>query len=143
MNVLDCRHENSGVLRIAQSRGLAVFVRSVYLQGLLLMPEEDIMPELAPVIPARRRLAAIAREAGMGMDELALRYILSLDGVTSVIAGVETVPQMRRNAELFQRGALPEDLIAAIRRATPELPDRLLSPKYWPNRMPPSTKPGG
>lgn len=143
MNVLDRRHENSGVLRITQSRGLAVFVRSVYLQGLLLMPEENIIPELAAVIPARRRLNAIARQAGMGMDELALRYILSLDGVTSVITGVETVPQMRRNAELFQRGALPDDLISAIRQAAPDLPDRLLSPKYWPNRMLSIPKPGG
>ncbi len=64
-NVLDRRHQRSGVFQEAASRGVAVFVRSVYLQGLLLMSEDDIPPALRGVIPVRRHLAAIASAAGM------------------------------------------------------------------------------
>ncbi len=144
MNILDQRHERSGVLAAAAARRMTVFARSVYLQGLLLMPEENIIPELAAAIPARRQLQALAEQAGMGMDELALRYILSLEGVTSVITGVETVEQMRRNTQLFALGALPPDLLAAARQAVPDLPDALLTPKTWSNSMPsrPKNKPG-
>ncbi|MCA1808982.1 MAG: aldo/keto reductase [Kiritimatiellia bacterium] len=133
MNIIDRRHEQSGVLDLAAERGLCVFVRSVYLQGLLLMPEKKVMPALADVLPVRRKLQQLAQEAGMGMDELAVRYILSLRGVSSVITGVETVEQMRRNAGLCARGGLPADMLADIRRMVPELPEFVLTPKLWPN----------
>ena len=52
-----------GIIRKAAERGMAVFIRSIYLQGLLLLPEQDILPELAGVIPLRWRLEALAAEA--------------------------------------------------------------------------------
>ncbi len=38
-----------------------MFVRSVYLQGLLLMPEDTIPDFLRPVVPVRRRLEQLDR----------------------------------------------------------------------------------
>ena len=133
-NVLDRRHLRSGVFRDAASRGVAVFLRSVYLQGLLVMPEDDIPPTLRDVIPVRRRLASIAGEAGMNLAELALRYMLAQDGVTCVLTGVETVAQVRDNLAIFARGPLPGDVLGAIDRAVPELPESLLTPALWRER---------
>ena len=53
---------DGGVIAAAAARGMALFVRSIYLQGLLLMPEGDSRWELAAVLPVRRRLAALAAE---------------------------------------------------------------------------------
>ncbi|MBS0206865.1 MAG: aldo/keto reductase [Planctomycetes bacterium] len=133
-NVLDRRHQRSGVFQDAASRGVAVFVRSVFLQGLLLVPEADVSPALAGVIPARRKLAELAAEAGMGLAELALRYMLSYDEVTCVLTGVETVSQIRDNLAMFDRGALPADLLAAIASSARELPEFLVTPSQWPQR---------
>jgi aryl-alcohol dehydrogenase-like predicted oxidoreductase len=130
-NVLDQRHQRSGVFRDAASRGVAVFLRSVYLQGLLVMPEEDIPPALRDVVPVRRSLASIAGQAGMSFAELALRYMLTQDGVTCVLTGVETVAQVRENLAIFARGPLPKDMLAMIDKSIPELPDLLLTPKLW------------
>jgi aryl-alcohol dehydrogenase-like predicted oxidoreductase len=130
-NVLDRRHQRSGVFRDAAAGGVAVFIRSVYLQGLLVMPEDDIPAALRDVIPVRRTLAEIAGQAGMNLAELALRYMLSQDGVTSVLAGVETVAQVRENLAMFARGPLPGDLLSAIDQSVPELPDTLLTPAMW------------
>lgn len=133
-NVLDRRHQRSGVFQDAASRGVAVFVRSVFLQGLLLVPEADVPPALAGVIPARRKLAELAAEAGMGLAELALRYMLSYDAVTCVLTGVETVSQIRDNLEMFDRGALPADLLAAVASSARELREFLVTPSQWPQR---------
>lgn len=130
-NVLDRRHQRSGVFRAAADLGVAVFIRSVYLQGLLVMPEEAIPPALCTVIPVRRRLVELAGEAGLTLPELALRYMLSQDGVTSVITGVETVVQIRENLALFNRGALSPDLLAAIDAVAPDLPGPILTPALW------------
>jgi aryl-alcohol dehydrogenase-like predicted oxidoreductase len=135
-NMLDQRFVRQGLLADAGARGIAVFIRSVYLQGLLLMPEAEILPELADVIPVRRRLEALATDAGMGIAELALRFVIGLDGVTSVLVGVETLEQMRENLALFTRGPLPADLQQAIGSAVPDLPEQILVPRNWSKRMP-------
>lgn len=69
----------------AQKNDIRLFSRSVYPQGLPLMPEEKIRPGLAQVIPVRRRLERIALEAGCTMTELCMRYVLSNPAVTSVL----------------------------------------------------------
>lgn len=130
-NVLDQRHQRSGVFRDAAARGVAVFIRSVYVQGLLLMPEDDLPPGLRGIVPVRRRLATLAAQGGMSLAELASRYMLSQDGVTCVLAGVETVAQVRENLAIFARGPLPDDLLDAIDLAIPELPESLLTPRLW------------
>ena len=130
-NILDPRHIRSGALTQAHKRGVAVFIRSVYLQGLVLMPERDIPAELQAVIPIRRKLTELAAEAGMGMAELALRYMLSQPGVTCIITGVESLDQVRQNIALFAKGPLDASLTAAIGRAVPVLPDKVVSPVMW------------
>jgi hypothetical protein len=42
---------------------------------------------------------------------------------------------MKENAAVFSRGPLLPDLCAAVDAAVPDLPERLLFPGNWPNRM--------
>jgi aryl-alcohol dehydrogenase-like predicted oxidoreductase len=140
MNMLDQRIRRSGNLARAARAGMAVFMRSVYLQGLLVMPLDEIMTELHPdlsgVVPARRTLQRLADDAGLTMPEMALRYGLSLPGVTSVLTGVETVEQMEANARIAARGPLTPDMVQAIEEAVPDLSHTIvLSPWLWPASM--------
>ena len=130
-NILDRRHLQGGSLAAAAAHGVAVFVRSVYLQGLLLMPERAIPEPLRPIVPIRRRLAELAEAAGMTLAELALRYMLAQDGVTSVLTGVETVEQMRENVALFNRGPLSGDVREAVEAIVPDLPEAIMTPGLW------------
>jgi aryl-alcohol dehydrogenase-like predicted oxidoreductase len=132
-SLLDHRFARAGILAGARRRGLAVFARSIYLQGSLLMSEQEIPSCLETAIPVRRELEALAREAGMSLAELAARYVLSLDGVTCVVIGVESVEQLRENLTLIERGPLAPALCAAIGGAVPELPDDMLMPNRWQN----------
>ena len=130
-SLLDQRYLRRGVFADARERGVLLFVRSIYLQGLLLMPEQDIPPQLAEVIPVSRELAALAEEAGITLAELAARYVLGLDGVTCAVVGVETVAQMQQNLALFAKGPLDSALVQAVGDAAPALPDRVLMPNRW------------
>jgi len=130
-NMLDARHFTSGTLSASKQSNIAVFIRSVYLQGLLLMPEERVPSALAAALPARHRLQSLAGESGLSMAEMALRYVLSIDGVTSVLTGVENETQIRHNISIADRGPLPCDLMQAIQAAVPVLSEKVLSPKLW------------
>ena len=135
-NILDHRFTHAGLLEDAQRHGIAVFVRSVYLQGLALIPEDEIPEDIAAVIPVRRQLQTLAREAGLGMEELAVRYVLSLPGFTCAVVGMETVQQVQHNVSLFSKAPLEPALVQAIEEIVPILPDNILKPNMWSKRMP-------
>lgn len=130
-SVLDRRFTGVDVAGAAISRGMAVFARSVYLQGLVLLPDNRTPEKLRAVIPARRQLAKLARAAGMTLAELALRYVLSLEDLTSILIGIDSVDQMRENLALFAKGPLPPDLMRAVVANALSLPDAILDPWRW------------
>ena len=134
-SAVDQRHLQSGVCQLAQSLGIAVFIRSVFLQGLLVMKEDEIPISLRDMIPVRRTLTALAEQAGMTLPELAVRFMLHQNGVTCVIAGVETVAQVSDNIRLFNDSPLPQDLLFAISATAWELPETLITPRQWPARL--------
>lgn len=130
-NIMDHRHLRSGVLADSITQNVALFIRSVYLQGLLLMAKETIPEKLRGILPERQRLTMIAEASGLSFPELALRYILSLRGITSVLTGVETREQVQQNLAMFSKGKLPKDIMAAIQQNAVELPELLITPSMW------------
>ncbi len=58
-------------------------------------------------------LEGIAREAGLGLPELALRWLLSRPVVTAVLLGGSKPEQLRSNLETAERGPLPQDVLDA------------------------------
>lgn len=141
-SVLDQRFIKGGIIREGAERGVALFARSIYLQGLLFVPEEEVLPELAEVIPVRRRLASLAAEAGMELAELAVRYLLGVDGITCLVVGAESVEQVRKNVRLVAGGPLDSDLAEAVSEAVPDLPETILFPRMWSKRIP-DARPAG
>lgn len=128
-SVLD--HRQAPALEAAAVSGVEVHVRSVFLQGLLLMAEEDVPKALSPAIPVRRRLAALADDAGIPLAELAVRYVLGLPGDIRVVLGCETVDQVRQNAKLAAGGPLDPVLHGLVVESVPRLADEVLTPGLW------------
>ena len=131
-NLLDRRHQHSGLLAEATAHNVAIFIRSVYLQGLLVMPEAAVPAHVRTVLTVRRKLEAVAQAAGIPLAELAIRYMLSQVGVTSLVIGVETVAQIQDNVRLFTRGPLAPEVLAAADTVVPNLPEAIVTPSLWP-----------
>jgi len=130
-NIVDHRHFRSGIIQNSVSQNVAIFIRSVYLQGLLAMAEETIPDKLRGILPERQRLTSIAEDSGLSLMELALRYILTSLGITSVLTGVETLEQVEQNLLTFARGRLSEDILSAIHQDVTELPEVIITPSMW------------
>lgn len=102
-----------------------IFIRSVYLQGMAVMPKEKIpFPEL---LAYREKLETF----GMPMQELCMRYLLSFPGGVSVLTGVDTPEQLQENCRMADLGPLPADLLQKVSETVPLLPERLIRPKLW------------
>lgn len=135
LSLLDRRFLKAGILSRMQAQGVLGFGRSIYLQGLLLMDEDKIPDYLRPVIPVRQRLRAIAESHALSLQEMAMRYVLSLPGISSLVVGADSVPQVAANLATLKRGPLPDELMQAIDGAVPDLPEAILSPSNWVHRM--------
>jgi len=133
-NIIDRRHLQPGFLQTTTANHVALFIRSVYLQGLLVMPEHDIPASLREILPTRRMLAELAQQAGLSLQELAVRFILSQAGVTSVLVGVESVAQVVDNLRLFGGQPLPDDILIPLQRLSFDLSESLITPSQWPSR---------
>lgn len=131
-SILDHRYLKIGVFREARRNGMALFVRSVYLQGLLFLPEDEMPAELLPVIDVRRRLETLAEKANMNLVELAARFVMSLEGTSCLVMGLETMAQLQANLDLFAQGPLSSDLLRDVFEAVPQLPESVLVPSLWP-----------
>ncbi|MFA6569371.1 MAG: aldo/keto reductase [Victivallales bacterium] len=128
-NILDKRFDS--FFTESQADGISVFTRSAYLQGLLLMPEESISPDLNEVIPVRRSLEKLAAAAGMSMPELCMRFVLSNPAVTSILTGVDNIKQLSQNLQLLKKGPLPVKLHQEVKAAVPLLGENIIRPFLW------------
>ncbi|MDN5685776.1 MAG: aldo/keto reductase [Brachybacterium sp.] len=96
-------------------RGVEVVAVSVFNSGILSRPEvpDDAKYEYgtAPteLLERARRLAAHAAEHGVQLPDLALRYPLRHEAVSSVVLGMRTAEQVRQNLERVAR-TIPEEL---------------------------------
>jgi aryl-alcohol dehydrogenase-like predicted oxidoreductase len=95
LNVFDQRLIRSGWLQRLRDKGVEIHVRSVFLQGLLLMPLEDIPYYFEPIRPQLARWHAASREQGMSLVQAALSFVRDLPEVDKVLIGVESLSQFK------------------------------------------------
>lgn len=127
-NLCDRRLLGSGFLERARARGVRLLARSPFLQGLIF--KQDLPDRLQAFQRHREALVGLSVEAGMSLGELALRYALSYEPITSVVLGVEAPSQLRENLAWAQNGPLPAALRARVERL-PMPPTEILDPRQW------------
>lgn len=136
MSIFDQRLITSGMTDKLADRGITVFVRSVFLQGLFFLdPDEITDPILAEhAAPKIRLLRECAEREGMSIAELAISYMRDVRGVTSLVLGADTAEQVKANAAYFETASISEETADKIKRAfssvnIPEIMKVLSRPK--------------
>lgn len=128
-SALDRRMEHK-VLPRAQAQGTGVVLRSIFLQGVLSQRLGSLPAALADLAPLAAPLLRLARDAGMELSELALRFAAFAPGAHSAIFGTTSVSELEANIRAVEAGPLPPDLVAAI-RAISVADATLLNPGNW------------
>lgn len=133
-SVLDRRFEDAGVFARARRRGVRVYVRSIFLQGLLLMDPDKLPLSMQfarePVATFRK----VCRRLGMSPRAAALAYVRERHPDALVLFGAETPQQVRQNlidwitpAPTGTMGALNAAFAAAV-------PETVINPSLWPQQ---------
>lgn len=131
MSLLDQRLIRTGALEKFQERQIIVFVRSIYLQGLVFLNPDELKGNLIKAKPYLQKLHSICERENKKVAEIALAFIRDLKAVTGLVLGCETKSQIRQNVELFDTPPLNDSLVEEIKDCFSDLPDEVTDPRTW------------
>jgi len=126
-NILDRRFEEAGVFKKAGECGKKVFVRSIFLQGLLLIPLDRVPASLKYALPYLEQLEQLANRMKLTRLELSLGYAAQRWPEALVIFGAESSKQVADNVRIFiSKAALKVD-----ENIFNDVPENVLNPMLW------------
>jgi len=96
-NLLDNQNIRGQYIDIAKKNQKEIHVRSVFLQGLLLMDEESIPQKLKSLKPYIKKLKSYCKEESINIQSLALSYAIYNQQIDYVLIGVDSKAQLLEN----------------------------------------------
>ena len=136
INVFDHgRIEDGGIKAIADA-GMAIFARSVFLQGLVFFTPETVDPRMDFAKPYLAKYRALCEEFGMSPSVLAASFVYSLPGITALVLGCQTTEQIDQNSAMINEvKKLTDEQMAKIRDAFLNIEPRVINPRLWFNHF--------
>lgn len=126
VNVLDQRLITAGHIERLALSGIKVHARSPFLQGLLLIDSENMLPSgLSRLRPFIRRWRSSLEESFLTPAEGAIGFLKSLHGLDTIIAGVTTLAELNELVRAF--ASAPDFLKLDLACDDPSLID----PSQW------------
>ncbi len=129
-NIFDRRFEKAGVFQRALAVGKTVYIRSVFLQGLLLMHPEELEPRMAFAHPVVKQLQQLSHQFGVSRHRLALGYVKTKFPHARVIFGAETLEQVQKNCQAWEEG-IPHEAVECLDAVIGEPEERVINPTLW------------
>lgn len=108
MNLFDQRMISRGIMQKLKNKNIIVFVRSVFLQGLFFLNPEKLPRKVEIAREPLLLLRKLSEEESMSIAQLAIAYIRDMEGVSSLVLGVETPEQITENIQLMDAPAISE-----------------------------------
>lgn len=100
-SVLDQRMLVNGQLERLKNLEVEIHVRSVFLQGLLLMPPPQVPAYFSSLTPLLEKWHTAAKESGATPRQAALAFVRDIPYIDTVLVGVENLSQFQECVEDF------------------------------------------
>ncbi|MFH0780874.1 MAG: GNAT family N-acetyltransferase [Pseudomonadota bacterium] len=135
-NILDRRHERAGVMDLARSLGKTIMIRSVFLQGALLLPVENLPERIQHARPYLDPIAKAAQLSGITSKELTLGFVRDHWPDCLVVFGAEQAEQVHENANVWAR-TLPAEALKNLEKNNADIPPlEVIRPDLWEDTQP-------
>ena len=129
-NILDRRFEEKRVFQVAAEKKKTVYIRSVFLQGLIFMELEEVPENMAFARPVLEKLDSLSQEMGLARQEIAIGYVKSEMPNARVVLGAETQAQVRENVMIWRK-TVPDLLGSYVKAIFGGVDDKVLNPSMW------------
>ncbi len=130
-NMFDNKEITDGTLSALAKQGVAVFVRSLYLQGLFFKDTDALPEKIKSAKPALDRLHALSRECGVSMAEMAITFIRDTEGITSLVLGCDNSEQLLESVSLVGAPRMSDSLREEILKISEQIEPIVVRPWEW------------
>lgn len=132
-NILDSRWIQNNLLKKTKEKGIKIFVRSVFIQGLIFMVDEKKMDNIHNDLKNYLDfISKLANEKQIPISSLALDYVKSFDEIDGVLVGCETLEQLKENINQFDGEVSVNDVDKkSIFELTKNIPKKIIDPRLW------------
>jgi|WetSurMetagenome_2_1015567.scaffolds.fasta_scaffold00106_6 aryl-alcohol dehydrogenase-like predicted oxidoreductase len=129
-NILDRRFERAGVYELALRKKKQVYIRSVFLQGLILMEPEDLPAHMSFAGETLDKITLLSRELNLTRHEMALGYLKEKFPEAKLVVGVDTPSQMMENvAGWIKKPA--DTIVLRVSECFDQVDEKILNPSLW------------
>jgi len=134
LNVFDWGQIENGGIEKLENSNMMLFVRSVFLQGLIFHTPESLDPRMDFCVPYLKKYLDLCKEFELSPDVLALSFVLSIPGISTAVMGCDTAKQVRDNCCLFDKTVkLTEHQMDLLHDAFRDIDPRVINPGVWFN----------
>lgn len=127
-NLLDQRAKKEGIFDLAESKEKKIFIRSIYLQGLLLIDPEELPPGIEYAKNSLLKLKELSKMIGISLKALAMAFVVQTSQNAMVIIGTETSSQLKENLYLFHTA---KDILLPNLDSVASENQFLINPSLW------------
>ncbi len=130
-NVFDQRLDKSHFWKLTREKGIKVFARSSFLQGLILMEPDRIPEKLKKAGHYIEKYRKIVHQYGYSATEAALLFAYTNENIDKVVFGVDTAGQLSENIEIIKKAYKFKECREALTGLADELSEEILNPGMW------------
>lgn len=130
-NIFDNGVIVDGSIKKLADAGSAVFVRSIYLQGLFFKDTNTLPDKIKSAKAPLDKLHALARDAGVSMAELAVTFIRDTDGITSLLLGADNPSQLLESVSLINAPKITPEVAKEALKIAEEVEPIVIRPWEW------------
>jgi aryl-alcohol dehydrogenase-like predicted oxidoreductase len=131
-NILDKRWIKLGILEKAKEKRVQLFIRSIFLQGLIFLNEEDLkVKKMDWAKPYLNQFKELVKKTSFEIIDLTFGIIENLPGDNVIIIGVDNSIQIEENLRRINSNKINKDIYESWWDKLPDFPDKLLNPSLW------------
>ena len=131
-SIFDQRMKADGVFELAKKAEYPTQIhsRSAFIQGLILMKEDEVPDFLEKAKPIVRKIDELCQQYDISRIELAMSYVKRQDSISHLVFGVDNLEQLKENIALFEN-SLPNEIIDEISKEFVDIDTDIVMPSLW------------
>jgi len=100
ISIFDQRLLKDDILLDLKKRGIEIYARSVFLQGLIFLDRNNLSPKFKSIKKQLVKLNDISLKFNISKEEVALLFVNTITEIDKIVIGIEKIEQLKRNIEI-------------------------------------------
>lgn len=130
-SIFDQRMKNGGVFDLALQNGTTqIHSRSAFIQGLILMQEDEVPEFLSGAKPIVKKIDELCKKYEISRIKLAMLFVKQFDAISHLVFGVDNIEQLKENIKIFKED-FSSDILKEIGKEFENIKADIMMPSLW------------